>query len=237
MKSVLVVEDDSNLNKILASALERAGYDVTVTGTAAEGCDRFLNEVFDVFVFDVMLPDFSGRDLCRRVRQEGISTPLLILTALDATEDKVDCLKEGADDYLTKPFDFDELKARLDALIRRASGTTTEETSELRVCDLTLDPSAYTVFKGNKPIELTVKEFQLLELLMRSPNKLISRTRMLNKIWGYDAAPLTNVVDVNIRHIRAKLNWDAESGYIKTVRGYGYKLVSDDAKEGMGRLG
>lgn len=227
MSSLLLVEDDKRLHKFLVPGLEAEGYTVSVADTASEGFARAMDETFDAFIFDVMLPDFSGRELCRRLRSAEISTPLLMLTALDATEDKVEGLRDGADDYLTKPFDFDELLARIEALIRRSHAPGTERTAPLRAGDVVLDRAAFTVHKGGELIEFTAKEFQVLQLLMNSPGRVISRTRILNKVWGYDSDPLTNVVDVNIQRIRAKLHWSTSTGLIKTVRGYGYKLVSD----------
>lgn len=228
MPSLLLVEDDRRLHEFLAPGLEAEGYLVTVAETASEGYALAVSESFEACIFDIMLPDFTGRELCSRLRRANIATPVLLLTALDATEDKVDGLRNGADDYLTKPFDFDELLARIEALIRRASGATLERSARLRVGDIVLDRDAFTVTRGGTPVELTAKEFQLLQLLMSSPGKVISRTRILNKIWGYDADPVTNVVDVNIQRIRAKLDWNADSGLIKTVRGYGYKMQSSD---------
>jgi DNA-binding response OmpR family regulator len=147
-----------------------------------------------------------------------------MLTALDATEDKVEGLRGGADDYLTKPFDFDELLARIEALIRRGRGFEQKPDSRLAVGDIVLDRETMEVSRGGRVVELTAKEFQLLDLLMSAPGKVMSRTRILNKVWGYDSDPLTNVVDVYIRRIRAKLDLHADDGPIRTVRGYGYKL-------------
>lgn len=178
---------------------------VTVAATAAEGYARAINDTFDAFIFDVMLPDFTGRQLCQRLRRANVSTPLLMLTALDATEDKVEGLRDGADDYMTKPFDFDELLARIEALIRRGRGQTFQSPTLLRAGDIVLDRSAFCVTRNGQPVELTVKEFQLLQLLMSSPGKVISRTQILNRVWGYDSDPMTNVVDVNIQRIRSKL--------------------------------
>jgi DNA-binding response OmpR family regulator len=227
MSSLLLVEDDRRLHKFLVPGLEAEGYTVAVADTAGEGYTRAMDERFDAFIFDVMLPDFSGRELCRRLRAADIQTPLLMLTALDATEDKVEGLRDGADDYLTKPFDFDELLARIEALIRRSGASGSERATRVQVGDVVLDRSAFTVHKGGELIEFTAKEFQVLQLLMSSPGRVISRTRILNKVWGYDSDPLTNVVDVNIQRIRAKLSWSTGSGLIKTVRGYGYKLTAD----------
>ncbi len=181
-------------------------------------------EPFDVLILDVMLPGYSGKDLCQRLRASGIGSPILMLTALDAVEDKVDGLRSGADDYLTKPFDFEELLARVEALIRRAKGSPAEPVRVLQAGDVTLDRESKTVHRQGRLIELTAKEFQLLELLMSSPGKVMSRTRILNKVWNHDSDPLTNVVDVYIRRLRTKLGLDPDRGLIRTLRGYGYKL-------------
>lgn len=222
--SLLLVEDDERVRHFLVRGLEAEGYAVCVACNGPEGLTRARAETFDLLILDVMLPGFSGRDLCQRLRVAGVSTPVLMLTALDGTDDKVGGLRGGADDYLTKPFDFDELLARIEALIRRARGVTAEPPQLLRAGDVVLDRQAVTVRRAGSPVELTIKEFQLLELLMSAPGKAISRTRILNKVWGHDSDPLTNVVDVYIRRLRTKLGWDSDTGLIRTMRGYGYKL-------------
>lgn len=229
MSFLLLVEDDEMLRRFLVPGLEAEGYVVTVACTASEGYTRAISDSFDAFIFDVMLPDYNGRQLCQRLRRADVTTPLLMLTALDATEDKVEGLRDGADDYMTKPFDFEELLARVEALIRRGRGQPLQRPTLLRAADVVLDRSAFSVTRDGEPVELTAKEFQLLQLLMSSPGKVISRTQILNRVWGYDSDPMTNVVDVNIQRIRSKLKWDAESGPIKTIRGYGYKVVGESA--------
>ena len=221
---LLLVEDDARVADFLTRGLEAEGYAVAHAGDGPQGLARATNEPFDVLILDVMLPGFSGRELCQKLRAQGITTPVLMLTALDATEDKVEGLRGGADDYLTKPFDFDELLARIEALIRRGRGYEAKPDPRVAVGDITLDREAMEVRKAGRPVELTGKEFQLLDLLMSAPGKVMSRTRILNKVWGYDSDPLTNVVDVYIRRIRAKLELDPETGPIRTVRGYGYKM-------------
>lgn len=227
MSFLLLVEDDELLRRFLVPGLESEGYSVTVASTASEGYERAISYPFDVFIFDVMLPDFTGRQLCQRLRRADISAPVLMLTALDATEDKIEGLRDGADDYMTKPFDFDELMARVEALTRRGRRSPLHNPSRLRLGSVVLDRSAFSVTQDGEAIDLTVKEFQLLQLLMSSPGRVISRTQILNRVWGYDADPMTNVLDVNIQRIRSKLRWDAGSGPIKTIRGYGYKIVGE----------
>jgi DNA-binding response OmpR family regulator len=222
--SLLLVEDDDRVRRFVVRGLEAEGYSVAVAGDGPQGFALARTEPFDVMILDLMLPGYSGRELCQRLRATGVGSPILMLTALDAVEDKVDGLRSGADDYLTKPFDFEELLARIEALLRRAKGSPAEPVRVLQAGDVTLDRESMTVRRQGKPIELTAKEFQLLELLMSSPGKVMSRTRILNKVWNYDSDPLTNVVDVYIRRLRTKLGLDPDRGLIRTLRGYGYKL-------------
>jgi DNA-binding response OmpR family regulator len=225
--TLLLVEDDARVADFITRGLRAEGYTVTHAADGPSGLAHAaagLGETYELLIFDVMLPGFSGRELTERLRAQGVTTPILMLTALDATEDKVEGLRGGADDYLTKPFDFDELLARIEALIRRGRGFGEKPASRLVVGDLSLDRETMEVRRGARLVELTAREFQLLDLLMSSPGKVMSRTRILNKVWGYNSDPLTNVVDVYIRRIRAKLECDPETGLIRTVRGYGYKI-------------
>jgi DNA-binding response OmpR family regulator len=226
MTAVLVVEDDARVRDFLVRGLRAEGYEVSAAAAAQDGLDLALAEPFDVLLLDVMLPGFSGLELCGRLRAKGAVTPILMLTALDAVEDKVDGLRGGADDYLTKPFDFDELLARIEALARRGRMFETRASAALTVGALVLDRDSMTASAGGRPLDLTGKEFELLECLMSAPGKVLSRTRILNKVWGYSADPLTNVVDVYVRRLRAKLDRDSAESVIQTVRGYGYKLVA-----------
>ena len=234
--ALLLVEDDERVRRFVVRGLEAEGFSVAVACDGPEGFARARSEIFDLLVLDIMLPGYSGRELCRRLRGAGGGTPILMLTAMDATEDKVEGLRGGADDYLTKPFDFDELLARIEALIRRGRGAAPEPPQRLQAGEVVLDRAAVTVHRGAEPVDLSIKEFQLLELLMASQGKALSRTRILNKVWGYDSDPLTNIVDVYIRRLRTKLNWDPETGLIRTLRGYGYKLEGQ-AAAGAGRPG
>ena len=204
MTQILLVEDDERVCRFVLRGLEAEGYSVSVAFDGHEGLARGTLEKFDVIILDVMLPRLDGREICRQLRSASIFTPILMLTAMDHTADKVGALRGGADDYLTKPFDFDELLARI--------GNVRIERDSMRVL---LDDC---------PVELTGREYQLLEMLMSSRGKVLSRTRILNKVWGYDSDPLTNVVDVYIRRLRAKMRWDSESGWIRTIRNYGYRF-------------
>lgn len=222
--SLLLVEDDERVRRFVVRGLEAEGYSVAVAGDGPQAFALARTEPFEVMILDLMLPGYSGRELCQRLRATGVGSPILMLTALDAVEDKVDGLRSGADDYLTKPFDFEELLARIEALLRRAKGSQAEPVRVLQAGDVTLDRESMAVRRQGRLIELTAKEFQLLELLMSSPGKVMSRTRILNKVWNHDSDPLTNVVDVYIRRLRTKLGLDPDRGLIRTLRGYGYKL-------------
>lgn len=227
MTSALLVEDDERVRRFVIRGLQTEGYVVSTAADGVQGLELACRESFDVLILDLMLPGMSGKELCHRLRAAGVQVPILMLTALDALEDKVEGLRSGADDYLTKPFDFEELVARIEALVRRSRGTLPNPSTVLRAGDVVLDREAHVVRRAGKPVELTTTEFQLLDLLMSNSGKVLSRTRILMKIWNYDSDPLTNVVDVYIRRLRAKLGWDAERGPIRTLRGYGYKLEAD----------
>ena len=181
-----------------------------------------LDQNFDLLILDIMLPGYSGHELCKRVRGAGNMTPIMMLTALDDVYEKVTCLRDGADDYLVKPFDFDELTARVDALVRRGSGKVEQQQSVLVEGSITFNRNARAVYLEGVKVDMTPREYQLLQILVEHPNQVQSRTRLLNKIWGYDCDPLTNVVDVYINRIRKKLRMDPDNGPIETVRGYGY---------------
>jgi DNA-binding response OmpR family regulator len=221
---LLLVEDDERVRHFVLRGLEAEGYGVTVAQDGISGLTRARAERYDVLILDVMLPGMDGRSVCRELRDSQVATPILMLTALDHTEDKVCALRGGADDYLTKPFDFDELLARIEALARRGRGYSAEPPSIARLGELTIERDAKRVLHSGQVVDLTAKEYQLLDLFMSNPSKVLSRTRILNKVWGYDSDPLTNVVDVYIRRLRTKMNWDSDKGWIRTVRSYGYRF-------------
>ncbi|OJW68815.1 MAG: DNA-binding response regulator [Sphingomonadales bacterium 63-6] len=224
MTQILLVEDDERVCRFVLRGLEAEGYSVSVAFDGHEGLARGTLEKFDVIILDVMLPRLDGREICRQLRSASIFTPILMLTAMDHTADKVGALRGGADDYLTKPFDFDELLARIEALARRKDGFAAETPSVLQIGNVRMERDSMRVLLDDCPVELTGREYQLLEMLMSSRGKVLSRTRILNKVWGYDSDPLTNVVDVYIRRLRAKMRWDSESGWIRTIRNYGYRF-------------
>ncbi|MDO9267935.1 MAG: response regulator transcription factor [Methylobacter sp.] len=221
---VLLVEDDERIVDFVQRGLKAEGYAVEVARSGQDAIALGTAGKFQAIILDLGLPDINGRQVCERLRVAGVGTPILMLTARDTVQDKVTGLRSGADDYMTKPFAFEELLARIEALMRRRSGEIKLETKELRVADLLLNGETHEVRRGETLIELTPKEFALLECFMRMPGKVLSRTRILEQVWGYSADPLTNVVDVYIRQLRRKIDDDYELKLLKTVRGFGYKM-------------
>ena len=219
---ILVVEDNRRLNTTLKTSLEEDGYAVDVAYDGDEGEDFALAAPYDLILLDVMLPKKDGFSLCRDLRQQGIHAPILMLTARDAVDDRVDGLDSGADDYLVKPFSMNELRARLRALLRRNKP---EKTALLQVGDLSLDPANHQVQRGNTPIDLTPREFAILEYMMRSPNRILTREMIETHVWNFDFISGSNVVDVYIRRLRRKIDNLYEFKLLETVRGVGYRLV------------
>jgi two-component system OmpR family response regulator len=220
--NVLLVEDDERIIEFVRRGLEAEGYHVDVARDGRDATHRAQSPDYQLIILDLLLPEVDGRDVCRQLRAANLGTPILMLTALDTLEDKVRGLRMGADDYLAKPFAFEELVARVQALARRGA-VYRDDHLELRACDLVLDRATREVRRGDRPIQLTPREFALLECLMRSPGKVLSRPLILEKVWGYSKHPLTNVVDVYIRQLRRKVDREAVP-LIQTVRGFGYKL-------------
>ena len=221
---VLLVEDDERIVDFVQRGLKAEGYAVEVARSGLEAIALGAGGKFQVIILDLGLPDINGRQVCERLRNTGVSTPILMLTARDTVQDKVTGLRSGADDYMTKPFSFEELLARIEVLMRRRGGEIKPEIKELRIADLLLNEETHEVKRGEASIELTPKEFALLECFMRMPGKVLSRTRILEQVWGYSSDPLTNVVDVYIRQLRRKIDDDYDLKLLKTVRGFGYKL-------------
>jgi DNA-binding response OmpR family regulator len=219
---VLVVEDEARIARFLKKGLEEESYavDVAINGPAA--LDWVAGARYDLILLDVMLPGLSGFEVCRLLRERGITSPILILTARDEVDDRVVGLDAGADDYLPKPFAFKELLARLRALTRRA-GTTAIPETVLKLGDLTLDTVTHRAQRGRRVIDLTAKEYALLEYFLRNAHRPLSRTLIRESIWGYDYYGVSNVVDVYVRHLRQKLEARDEPPLIHTVRGVGYK--------------
>ena len=221
---VLLVEDDQRIVDFVQRGLKAEGYGVEVARSGLEAIALGSEGKFQVIILDLGLPDLNGRQVCERLRETGVGTPILMLTARDTVQDKVTGLRSGADDYMTKPFAFEELLARIEVLMRRGGGEIKPETKEFRIANLLLNLETHEVRRGETLIDLTPKEFALLECFMRMPGKVLSRTRILEQVWGYSADPLTNVVDVYIRQLRRKIDDDYDPKLLKTVRGYGYKL-------------
>lgn len=221
---ILLVEDEKNVASFIKKGLEEEFYTVDIAGTGPEGLSMVTSHSYDLLIVDIMLPGFSGVELCKRLREKGLKLPILLLTAIDSVESKVKGLESGADDYLTKPFAFSELLARIKALLRRAS----DSVSELSLNDLRIDLLARRVFRANKEIILTPKEFSLLEYLLRNKSKVLSRTEIIENVWGYDFDPTTNIVDVHIKFLREKVDAGFDKKLIHTVRGAGYVLKAED---------
>ena len=221
---VLLVEDDQRIVDFVQRGLKAEGYVVEVARSGLEAVALGTEGKFQLIILDLGLPDLNGRQVCEQLRSTGVGTPILMLTARDTVQDKVTGLRSGADDYMTKPFAFEELLARIEVLIRRRGGEINPEVKELRIADLILNMETHEVRRGETLIDLTPKEFALLECFMRMPGKVLSRTRILEQVWGYSSDPLTNVVDVYIRQLRRKIDDDYELKLLKTVRGFGYKL-------------
>jgi two-component system OmpR family response regulator len=218
---ILVVEDERKMGGLLRRGLEEEGYAVDLVQTGAEAVWAGTENPYDAIVLDVMLPDVDGFEVCRRLREADRWAPIIMLTARDAVVDRVAGLDVGADDYLAKPFAFSELLARLRALIRRGPG---ERPAVLRVGDLALDPASHRVTRGSAAVELTGKEFALLEYLMRRPGEVVSRTQILEHVWDFGFDGDSNVVDVYIRYLRQKVDRPFGQDTIETVRGSGYRL-------------
>ncbi len=222
---VLIVEDEQRIAAFLERGLKEEGWAVDVVHNGDDALDWAAAAEYDVIVLDVLLPGRDGFTVCRELRARGAQTPVLMLTARDAVDDRVTGLDSGADDYLVKPFAFKELLARLRALTRRQGDS---RSTELRVGDLTLDTLTRTARRGDKRIELTAKEYSLLEYLMRHPGRLLSRTQIAEHVWNFDFYSESNVVDVYIRYLRRKIDEGFDQKLIRTVRGAGYK-ISDEA--------
>ncbi len=220
---LLVVDDDRALREVLRRALTLAGYDVRLTDSGAGALTEVASTVPDAVVLDVGLPDIDGLEVSRMLRREGNRVPILMLTARDAVSDRIDGLDAGADDYLVKPFDVDELKARIRALLRRAGGEAGVD-GGLSFGELGLDPSRHGVHVAEEFVELTRTEYQLLELLMLNPRRVLPHSLIYDRVWGYDFGPTSNALRVYIGYLRRKLEEAGAVSEIHTVRGVGYAL-------------
>jgi len=221
-EQILVVEDEARIASLISRTLRLEGYQVEVAANGETALDKALSNPPDLIVLDVMLPDIDGLEVCRQLRMAGCDEPVLMLTAKDAISDRVAGLDAGADDYLVKPFAFDELLARIRALLRRASPP--EADAPLEFADLVLDPTTRQARRGGREIELTAKEYDVLELFMRHPRQVLTRDIIYDRIWGYDFGGESNIIEVYVRYLRAKLEAEGEARLIHTLRGVGYVL-------------
>jgi DNA-binding response OmpR family regulator len=222
---ILVVEDEVRVRDFLTRGLKAERHSVTEAADGEEGLVLARSGEFDVIVLDLMLPKMHGLDVCQHLREDGIMVPILMLTAMDELDDKVTGLRLGADDYMTKPFHFEELLARIEALARRG-GSQTVDPVKLQAGDLSFDRETLEVHRAGRLVKLTAKELALLELLMSKPGKVFSRQKILSNVWGLSEDPLTNIVDVYLGRLRKKLEAEGEPALIETVRGHGYRLVA-----------
>ena len=222
---ILVAEDERDLNRLISEELEEAGYSVDRCYDGGEAMDFVDSAVYDAAVLDIMMPVKSGREVVREMRARGISTPVLFLTALDGVDDRVAGLDDGADDYLVKPFAFPELLARLRAITRKYSRV---KSSVLTAGELTLDTASRRVARGGREINLSVKEFAILEYLMRNKGVVLSREKIENNAWNYDYEGGSNVVDVYISYLRRKIDGGFDKKLLHTVRGAGWMIKEEE---------
>ena len=218
---ILVIEDDRKAARLLTKGLQEERFIVDVAHSGEAGDEMASVNDYDMIVLDWVLPDREGIVVCRDLRERGISTPILMLTARDSVEDRVTGLNTGADDYLTKPFGFSELLARIHALLRRTDST---RSVVLRVADLTLDPLGHCVTRGGVPVNLTPKEYAILEVLMRHAGEVVSRASLAERVWEAEPEALSNLLDVHVSHLRRKIDVERTPQLLQTVRGGGYML-------------
>jgi len=221
---ILIVEDEEKLAEATKKGLELKGFTVDWLAEGEKARTRMLlyRDEYDLILLDLMLPGIDGSAICKDVRAEGVTTPIIVLTARDETETKIDLLNLGADDYLAKPFSFDELVARINAVLRRPEQALP---SVLTVRDITLDPAKHIVTKGGEEVSLTLKEFSLLEFFMRHPNEAMKREAVLDHVWSFDFPAFSNVLDVHMKNLRKKLDdYGEDDPLFETIRGVGYRL-------------
>jgi two-component system OmpR family response regulator len=222
-----VVEDDDKIGAFVTRGLEQEGHHVDWVKNGSEGLARAREARHDALILDLMLPGTGGLDVIRQLRASSVSTPILVLSARSSVDDRVAGLSVGADDYLTKPFSFAELVARLDALVRRTSAAPSAPVTRLAYADLSLDLLTRRASRGEQTIDLQAKEFALLEYLLRNPERVLSKTMILSRVWEYAFDPQTNVVDVLVSRLRTKVDRGYDLKLIHTIRGVGYVLRKD----------
>jgi DNA-binding response OmpR family regulator len=226
---VLIVEDERKISAYVKRGLKEQGYAVDAVYSGREAMDACDTAPYDLIILDILLPEMDGLSVCRALRKRGLHAPILMLTARDAVDDRVAGLDAGADDYLVKPFAMKELLARLRALTRR--GAEASKSPVLKIADLSLDTTTHRIRRGNKAIELTAKEYSVLECLMREPERVFTRTMIAEHVWNYEIYNESNVVDVYIRNLRRKIDDGFDLKLIHTVRGAGYRLSAGNGVE------
>lgn len=225
-RRILVVEDDAETRSFVANGFTQAGFTVQTADDGRDGLFHATGGEYDCLILDRMMPGLDGLSLMRSLRAAGVETPALMLTAMGAVDERVKGLRAGADDYLVKPFSFEELHARVDALLRRPQER--EEMTELKCRDLVMDLARRKVRRGEREVTLTPREFQILEFFMRRQNRVISRTMLLEGVWDYHFDPQTNIVDVHISKLRRQIDAQDEPTLIETIRGAGYMMTGED---------
>lgn len=218
---ILVVEDERKVASFIKHGLEEERYIVETAADGISGLEMAMNNAFDAILLDVMLPGKDGFLILRELREAGVATPIIMLTARGATEDRVQGLDMGADDYLPKPFSFEELAARLRSILRRSSP---EKSTKLRCGDLVLDTVSHLAYRGGKEIELTTKEYALLEYLIRNKNRILSRSTITQHVWKHNFDPESNIIDVYIKRLRSKIDREDSKPLIQSIRGVGYRM-------------
>jgi DNA-binding response OmpR family regulator len=233
-KSVLVIDDEEKISRLLQLELSHEGYTVEIAQTGKEGLEKALAHTWDIIILDVMLPEMGGVEVLKQIRKVDNHTPVIMVTARNTTTDKVSGLDGGANDYITKPFEIEELLARMRASMRHqleskaASSQEEDKPTGLQVDSLVLEPKTRAVVREGKRIELTPKEFDLLHYLMEHKNQVLQRDQLIQDVWGFDFVGDTNVVDVYIRYVRKKIDHGFKKKLIKTVRGVGYCIREED---------
>jgi DNA-binding response OmpR family regulator len=222
---ILLIEDDSKISSFVKKGLKEQGFIVDVCDNGNDGYELASSQTYDVIILDIMLPGRDGLSILRGLREKKITIPVILLTARSALQERVEGLNLGADDYLSKPFYMEELIARIHAVTRRATG---DQMSLMQANNLVINLITREVRLGKEKVDLTVREFNLLELLMRSPGRVFTRTQILEHVWGYDFDPQTNVVDVYVRRLRSKVDTKPETPLIETVRGVGYRIIKSE---------
>ena len=222
MKKILIVEDESSISDFVKLELEYEGYQVSIKEDGREGLKEALENDYDLIILDIMLPSMNGFEICRRLKREK-NTPVIMLSAKDSVTDKVNGLQIGADDYIPKPFAIEELLARINAIFRRVDNL---DNYIVKFKDLVINRNSRTVSRNDKEINLTNKEYELLMILIDNKDKVVTRDELLEKIWGYEYEPETNVTDVYVRYLRSKLNNENKEEYIQTIRSVGYIMRS-----------